>query len=141
MFAVPENTVAYVGSTTAKHPSRIAAEVALDRDRWKALLRYDPAERFSALVERTDDHEVWLMSWLPGQSTDLHDHGSATGAFTVVSGVLTETVMRAGVTHDLHPSQSRVFAPNYVHRVVNNGVDPAVSIHVYRASREMRTYP
>jgi quercetin dioxygenase-like cupin family protein len=141
MFAVPENTVAYVGSTTAKHSSRIAAEVALDRDRWKALLRYDPAERFSALVERTDDHEVWLMSWLPGQSTDLHDHGGATGAFTVVSGVLTETVMRAGVTHDLHPGQSRVFAPNYVHRVVNNGVDPAVSIHVYRASREMRTYP
>jgi quercetin dioxygenase-like cupin family protein len=141
MFAVPENTVAAVASPTAKHPSRIAAEVAFDRDRWKSLLRYDPAERFAALIERTDDHEVWLMSWLPGQSTDLHDHGSATGAFTVVSGVLTETVMRAGLTHDLRPGQSRVFAPNYVHQVVNNGADPAVSIHVYRASREMRTYP
>ena len=141
MFAVPENTVVLAASTTAKHPALIAQEFALDRDRWKGLLRYDPAERFSVLVERTDDHEVWLMSWLPGQSTDLHDHGSATGAFTIVSGVLTETVMRAGVTHDLKPGQSRVFAPNYVHQVVNNGADPAVSIHVYRTTREMRTYP
>lgn len=141
MFAVPENTVVFTAAPEVRQPSRIATEVALDRDRWKSLLRYDPAERFSALVERTDEHEVWLMSWLPGQSTDLHDHGSATGAFTIVSGVLTETVMRAGVTHDLNPGQVRVFAPNYVHQVVNNGADPAVSIHVYRATREMRTYP
>ncbi|MET0234350.1 MAG: cysteine dioxygenase family protein [Kibdelosporangium sp.] len=141
MFAVPENTVAIAATPTVKHPSRISAEFALDRDRWKSLLRYDPARRFAALIDRTDDHEVWLMSWLPGQSTDLHDHGSATGAFTIVSGVLTETVMRAGVTHDLHPGQSRVFAPNYVHKVGNNGVDPAVSIHVYRATREMHAYP
>jgi quercetin dioxygenase-like cupin family protein len=141
MFAVPENTVVFAAAPVVKQPSRIATEVALDRDRWTALLRYDPAERFSTLVERTDDHEVWLMSWLPGQSTDLHDHGSATGAFTVVSGVLTETVMRAAVTHDLQPGQVRVFAPNYVHHVVNNGIDPAVSIHVYRTTREMRSYP
>ena len=81
------------------------------------------------------------MSWLPGQSTDLHDHGSATGAFTIVSGVLTERVMRTGTTLELQPGQSRVFAPHYVHQVSNNGDDPAVSIHVYRATRQMRTYP
>jgi predicted metal-dependent enzyme (double-stranded beta helix superfamily) len=151
MFAVPENTIAVTAALTAAltvspttvHPSRIAREVALDRDRWKTLLRYDPAERFSALVERTDEHEIWLMSWLPGQSTDVHDHGSATGAFTVVSGVLTERVVRSGMTddlvHELHPGQSRVFAPDYVHQVLNNGIDPAVSVHVYRAAREMRS--
>ena len=32
------------------------------------------------------------MSWLPGQVTDLHDHGAASGAFTIVSGELTEHV-------------------------------------------------
>jgi quercetin dioxygenase-like cupin family protein len=141
MFAVPENTIAVAAAPTSLHPSRVAREFAVDRSRWRSLLRYDPAERFSALVERTGEHEVWLMSWLPGQSTDLHDHGSASGAFTVVSGVLTERVMRAGLVHDLNPGQVRVFAPNYVHQVVNNGVDPAVSIHVYRAGREMRPYP
>jgi quercetin dioxygenase-like cupin family protein len=141
MFAVPENTIALAAKPAALHPARVALAFARDRDSWKRLLRYDPAERFSALIERTDEHEVWLMSWLPGQSTDLHDHGSATGAFTIVDGVLTERVMRDGVVHDLRPGQSRVFAPNYVHQVTNNGVDPAVSIHVYRTSREMRSYP
>ncbi|ONI70299.1 cysteine dioxygenase [Actinosynnema sp. ALI-1.44] len=141
MFAVPENTVALAAAPALKHPARIAVEYALDRDRWKSHLRYDPAERFSVLLDRTGDHEIWLMSWLPGQSTDLHDHGSATGAFTIVSGVLTERVMRTGDTLELRPGQSRVFAPHYVHQVSNQGADPAVSIHVYRATREMRTYP
>jgi quercetin dioxygenase-like cupin family protein len=142
MFAVPENTIALAASATRVHPSRVAREFALNRDRWKHLLRYDPAERWSALVERTAEREVWLMSWLPGQSTDLHDHGRATGAFTVVSGVLTERVTRSvELVHDLGPGESRVFAPNYVHQVTNNGIDPAVSIHVYRSAREMRSYP
>jgi quercetin dioxygenase-like cupin family protein len=141
MFAVPENTIALATTSTGLHPARVAREYALDRDRWKHLLRYDPADRFSALIERTDEHEVWLMSWLPGQSTDLHDHGSATGAFTIVSGVLTERVMRTGLVHSLVVGQSRVFAPNYVHQVANNGIDPAVSVHVYRSAREQRSYP
>jgi quercetin dioxygenase-like cupin family protein len=141
MFAVPENTVALAPAPYRRHAALIAVEYALDRDRWRTQLRYDPVERFSVLVDRADDHEVWLLSWLPGQSTDLHDHGSATGAFTIVSGVLTEQVMRTGATLELRQGQSRVFAPHYVHRVSNESADPAVSIHVYRATREMRTYP
>lgn len=140
MFAVPENTVALSTSLTSAHPSRIALSYAANRDSWKHLLRYDPVERFSALVDRVGPYEVWLMSWLPGQATDLHDHGSATGAFTVVSGTLTERVVRSGAELALRPGQSRVFAPDYVHQVINNGIDPAVSVHVYLGAREMHTY-
>ena len=139
MFAVPENTVALTTSTAFAHPALVAAEFARDRDRWRGLLRYDPDVRFAALVRRTDDQEVWLMGWLPGQGTDLHDHADTTGAFTVVSGVLTEHVSHPGrpteAVHTLVAGQSRVFAPGYVHRVHNAGPDPAVSIHVYRATR------
>jgi quercetin dioxygenase-like cupin family protein len=134
MFAVPDNTIALPESRTAVHPVRIALGFAADRDSWRHLLRYDPDQRFAALVERTADQEVWLMSWLPGQETDLHDHGGSTGAFTLVSGSLTETVAtkHAQVLHSLTAGQSRVFGPNYVHRVRNDGPDPAVTIHVYR---------
>ncbi|MEV4318360.1 cysteine dioxygenase family protein [Actinocrispum sp. NPDC049592] len=140
MFAVPENTIAQAASPTAAHPQRVARAVALDRAKWAGLLRYDPVERYTALIERTPEYEVWLMSWLPGQSTDLHDHGDATGAFTVVSGVLTERVLRSGLVHDLRAGQSRVFAPGYAHQVVNYSIDPAVSIHVYETAREMRSF-
>ena len=34
----------------------------------------------------------WLLSWLPGQGTGLHDHGGSAGAFAVVRGTLHERV-------------------------------------------------
>lgn len=143
MFAVPANTVALSPAPIALHPARIAADVARDRDRWAHLLRYDPDQRFSALVDATGDVEIWLLSWLPGQQTDLHDHAGSAGAFTVVSGVLTERVIRSTepVDHAVIVGQTRVFGPRYVHQVRNLGVDPAVSIHVYRPERAgMRSY-
>ncbi|HEX3589516.1 MAG TPA: cysteine dioxygenase family protein [Pseudonocardiaceae bacterium] len=135
MFAVPANTVALPAA--AGHPARTAIDVARDRDRWTPLLRYDPDERFAALVAATPEAEVWLLSWLPGQHTDVHDHAGAEGAFTVVSGVLMETVSRVGgsTEHLVAEGSTRVFGPGYVHRVRNLGPDPAVSIHVYRPRR------
>ncbi|GGM40675.1 cysteine dioxygenase [Longimycelium tulufanense] len=142
MFAVPPNTVAEPTQRALAHPARIALEYAADRGRWRHLLRYDPVERWVAELESTEDHEVWLMSWLPGQRTDLHDHSGSTGAFTVVSGVLTETVARragdapaAELVHAIGVGQTRVFGPGYVHEVSNEGPDPAVSVHVFRPGR------
>jgi predicted metal-dependent enzyme (double-stranded beta helix superfamily) len=143
VFAVPANTVALSAVPVAVHPARIAASVARDRHRWAHLLRYDPAERYSALIESTGEVEIWLLSWLPGQHTDLHDHAGSAGAFTVVSGVLTERVIRrpnptarpVEVQHPVVVGQTRVFGPSYVHQVRNAGADPAVSIHVYRPER------
>jgi predicted metal-dependent enzyme (double-stranded beta helix superfamily) len=141
VFAVPPNTIALPAAPVAVHPGRIAAEVARDRGRWTHLLRYDPDERFAALIESTGDVEVWLLSWLPGQQTDLHDHAGSAGAFTVVSGILTERVLRgtSEVAHPVIVGRTRVFGPNYVHHVRNDGVDPAVSIHVYRPERASST--
>jgi predicted metal-dependent enzyme (double-stranded beta helix superfamily) len=136
VFAVPFNTVVLPAAPT-RQPVRTALDVARDRDRWAHLLRYDPDRRFAALVEADADVETWLLSWLPGQHTDVHDHAGAAGAFTVVSGVLTETVFRdpAPVTHEVTAGRTRVFGPAYTHQVRNAGVDPAVSIHVYRPHR------
>ncbi|MPZ85846.1 MAG: cupin domain-containing protein [Actinophytocola sp.] len=141
MFAVPPNTIASAATAPTVHPALIAREYAAARGRWAHLLRYDPDERYTALVHHTPEQEVWLMSWLPGQHTDLHDHGRASGAFTIVSGELTEHVLRrGGATHRLAVGQSRVFGPGYVHEVRNEGPDPAVSLHVYRAVRTMNDY-
>ena len=141
MFAVPENTIPSATVAATVHPALIARRFAADRGRWAHLLRYDPDERYTALVHRTPEQEVWLMSWLPGQGTDLHDHGAASGAFTLVSGELTEHVAHRGTTLRVGVGQTRVFGPGYVHVVRNDGPDPAVSLHVYRAARTMRLYP
>jgi mannose-6-phosphate isomerase-like protein (cupin superfamily) len=139
VFAVPANTVALPAAVG--HPARIAVDVARDRDRWAHLLRYDPDERFATLVDATGEVEIWLLSWLPGQHTDLHNHAGSAGAFTVVSGVLTETVVRgvAEFEHLVTVGSTRVFGPSYVHQVRNLGTDPVVSIHVYRPERAHST--
>ena len=83
--------------------------------------------------------QVWLLSWLPDQGTPLHDHGRSAGAFAVVRGTLTERVVdragRAGARRDRAEltggRRAGTSAPHYVHQVTNEGIEPAVSVHVY----------
>jgi hypothetical protein len=48
---------------------------------------------------------------------------------TVLDGTLTERTERG--TRALGAGAQRVFAPGYVHEVVNDALEPAVSLHVY----------
>ena len=57
---------------------------------WPVAPRFTAAQRWYHRIGVEADHEVWLLTWLPGQGTDLHDHGGSSGAFHVVSGTLTE---------------------------------------------------
>lgn len=51
---------------------------------------WDPVERWSARLHSDDDLDLWLISWTPDRSTDLHDHAGSLGALTVLSGSLRE---------------------------------------------------
>ena len=48
-------------------------------------------ERWFTRLHGNDELDVWLISWVPDRSTELHDHGGSLGALTVVSGSLRET--------------------------------------------------
>ncbi|MEU1606315.1 cysteine dioxygenase [Micromonospora matsumotoense] len=114
-----------------------------DPTTWAVPLRFDRAERWYARLASADDHEVWALSWLPGQGTDLHDHGGSSGAFLVVAGELTEQTVSGGRLrpHRLAAGAGRRFGPRHVHVVTNRGDQPAVSVHVYRpALRHMTQY-
>ena len=50
-----------------------------------------PADtRWFTRLHAEDDLDVWLISWVPGHTTELHDHGGSLGALTVLSGALDE---------------------------------------------------
>src|SRR4051794_33240718 len=126
MFAVPPNTIAQSVPPASAHPALIALELAADIDRWSYEVRYHVGQRYSRLVATSEGQDLWLMSWLPGQATDLHRHPGMAGAFTVVIGTLIE---RTGErVHQVVPGQCRVFGPDYVHQLINEGPYPAVSI-------------
>ncbi len=112
----------------------VAARYAADPTGWPVPLRFDPCERWYARLAVAVDHEVWALSWLPGQGTDLHDHGGSAGAFLVVDGVLTEEIVSAGRLRPqcLAAGSGRRFGTHHVHMVTNRDERPAVSVHVYR---------
>lgn len=119
------------------HPSTVSAfaglarTIAADRDGWAPLVRYDATSRWYHRLRTGPGYEVWLLSWVPGQSSGAHDHGRSSGVLTVLQGELTERVGTRGVGHTLRAGAQRVFAPGYVHDVVNDSLEPAVSLHIY----------
>ncbi|MFD4293558.1 cysteine dioxygenase [Rhodococcus sp. NPDC058532] len=52
--------------------------------------RWSTTERWSARLHADDDVDLWLISWVPGEATELHDHAGSLGALTVLSGSLAE---------------------------------------------------
>ena len=64
---------------------------------WLTRVRLNPAGRWYERIHLDDGHEVWLISWLPGQATGFHDHGGSAGAFAVVLGTLLERRVAGGV--------------------------------------------
>ncbi|WP_316523887.1 cysteine dioxygenase [Kitasatospora brasiliensis] len=129
--------------TTVAEYARLVREIAADRARWEPLVRYDALTRWYARLETGPGYEVWLLSWLPGQSSGFHDHGESSGVLSVVQGELIER----SLTHTgedarvLRPGGQRVFSPGYLHEVVNGALEPAVSIHLYAPGlTEMNQY-
>lgn len=48
------------------------------------------SQRWFTRIHGDEELDVWLISWVPGHPTELHDHGGSLGALTVVSGSLNE---------------------------------------------------
>ncbi|MGW1184739.1 cysteine dioxygenase [Streptomyces drozdowiczii] len=107
----------------------LARTIAADRDLWAPLVQYDATSRWYHRLRQGPGYEVWLLSWVPGQGSGLHDHGPSSGVLTVLDGELTERTDRGKRT--LGAGAQRVFAPGYLHEVVNDSLEPAVSLHVY----------
>ncbi|WP_327226290.1 cysteine dioxygenase family protein [Streptomyces platensis] len=117
------------------HPATVAGfaglarSIAADRAAWAPLVRYDATTRWYHRLRTGPGYEVWLLSWVPGQGSGRHDHGASSGVLSVLEGELTEHV--EGGPRTLTAGAQRVFAPGYVHEVVNDALTPAVSLHVY----------
>jgi hypothetical protein len=105
-------------------------------DDWPVRPEFHPDKRWYARIAITDTHEAWLLTWLPGQDTDLHDHGGSAGAFTILTGTLIEQVPGRGpqatlISRSYGVGGTRVFGGRHVHRIANTGPVPAISLHVY----------
>ena len=114
----------------------IAARYAAEPEQWAVAPRFNPVDRWYHRLAEATDHEVWLLTWLPGQGTEIHDHGGSAGAFHVASGSLTEDTVIEGappriVSRELGEGAGRRFGTRHIHRITNRSNRPAISIHAY----------
>ena len=76
-------------------------------------------ERWFTRLHGDEELDVWLISWVPDRSTELHDHGGSLGALTVLSGSLRETRWdgQALRTRRLGAGDQAAFPLGWVHDV------------------------
>jgi predicted metal-dependent enzyme (double-stranded beta helix superfamily) len=86
-------------------------------------------ERWFARLYADDELDVWLISWVPGRTTELHDHGGSLGALTVLSGALHEYRWDGKRLHRrrLDAGDQAAFPLGWVHDVVRAPVVAPVS--------------
>lgn len=95
-----------------------------------------PADRrWYTRLHADDDLDAWLISWVPGHFTELHDHAGSLGALTVLSGTLVEhrwdgTALRP---RRLAAGDQAAFPLGWVHDVCGtaDGPPPTLSVHAY----------
>ena len=105
---------------------------------WVTRVRLNTAGRWYERIHLDDSHEVWVISWLPGQATGFHDHGGSAGAFAVVWGTLMERRVVGAVStghvlaKPVGAGGARAFGPRYIHDLRNAAASVvAVSVHAY----------
>ncbi|MDT4917320.1 MAG: hypothetical protein QOH89_2020 [Pseudonocardiales bacterium] len=124
--------------------SALVRSVAADERLWLPRVELPSgAERWWTRLPSGPGVDLWLLTWLPGHSTDLHDHGDSAAAFTVVRGRLTE--LRQDAQGRLRavrrsPGSVTALAPGVVHDVHGSGREPAVSIHAYSPRLQTMNY-
>jgi Cysteine dioxygenase type I len=107
------------------------------------------AERWFTRIRGDDELDIWLISWVPGQPTELHDHGGSLGALTVLSGALNEfrwdgrqlrrrrlddgdqAGFPLGWVHDVVWAPRPVVGPAVGSTVAAAPVQPTLSVHAY----------
>lgn len=112
----------------------IVRDLARRPELWRQHVAHDPRQRQFTRLRIDDELEVWLICWMAGQDTGLHDHGDCSGAVAVVSGCIQEErYLNRTLAHELEfgTGETLTFSPAVVHRVRHSGDAPAVTLHAY----------
>lgn len=100
----------------------------------------DEANYVRTLLYRDARCEVLALTWLNGQRSPLHDHGSSDGLMRIVGGEATENlyrqreagaVKREHMTRTLRAGTVTLTRADTMHAISNDGEEPLVTLHVY----------
>jgi Cysteine dioxygenase type I len=112
-------------------------------------------DRWFARLDGDDEVDIWLISWVPGHRTELHDHGGSLGALTLLSGSLDEFRWDGERLRSrrLEAGDQAGFPLGWVHDVVwapnresvsvtslSETQEPSLSVHAYSPPLTVMSY-
>ena len=59
--------------------SALTRSLAAQPDLWQPLVQFQESGRWWTRLDGPPGVDVWLLTWLPSQGTELHDHGASVG--------------------------------------------------------------
>jgi hypothetical protein len=124
---------------TLEELEEIVTEVGRSPWLWGHAVGFDLERRSHRVLYKTPHVEIALFGWTDGQDTTFHDHGGASGAAFVCSGLLIEDVVEGvdglvlnEATYLRRADRAFSFGPDYIHRVRHDpSYGVAISIHAY----------
>jgi Cysteine dioxygenase type I len=137
--AMVDESLISAAPTSLEQLEEIVTEVGRSPWLWGHAVSFDIERRSQRVLYRTEALEIALFGWATGQDTLFHDHGGASGAAFVCSGLLVEEVVEAVDGHvirrDIYARRAESafsFGPDYIHRVRHDpAFGVALSIHAY----------
>jgi hypothetical protein len=107
---------------------------------WSDAIRFDLARRSYRVLRASSELELALFAWAAGQDTSYHDHGGASGAGFVCSGLLVEDVLdteRGRVVRERTFSRCdyRLLADGTVQPIAADGARPELRLRAEQAAR------
>ncbi len=120
-------------SLTARQLERFVERLATDPSRWVQHVRHEATRTYELIHE--DEHvNAWLICWSADADTGFHDHDTSAAAIHVLDGQVREDRLRltgAPIERILGPGSTFTVPPTAIHRVLQAGDRPAVTIHAY----------
>lgn len=126
-------------SSELEELEQIVTDVGRSPWLWGHAVGFDRGRRSHRVLYKTAQLEIALFGWAAGQDTVFHDHGGASGAAFICTGVLIEDTVEAvdrqvlqEHTYTRRAGSAFSFGPDYIHRVrhdPSHGV--AISVHAY----------
>lgn len=92
-------------------------------------------------ITKTQDYELLLLCWEPGQITAIHDHASEECWVYAIQGLISEEMYEdtLGGPRLLSRSEIQAGQVSYMndqrgyHRLANSGIERAITLHLYAA--------
>lgn len=103
------------------------------------MARFHMNHYCKTLLHKGPAYEAWVIGWLPGQCSAIHNHRGSMCCYMVCKGVCTEILFRRSPCGYLYPCETeRHTAPrvlddlgNNIHQVCNLETTELVTLNIY----------